>query len=494
MQMLVPLALFVLFSTPLLAQSPRLKQHSAQQTLEKALAAHGGAARIAAASGLSYQLEGGFYAPLQAPGYQGPFEPLPLSARYVFDWAGQRSAIDSKLVFPGGFTLHSRELAGPESVRIDHAGHAFSRNTPLSLAANAFRYHPLPLLRQLQHPDAELSDGGEDEFFGSKVRRLTARWPGLATGLEVLVDADTGLIAGYRQPRSYPLQPKGVNTVRFLDYHELIGLRLPAKVSGETLSEPRLGFELALSEQTLGPAPADAFAVPADYIEVPAESALGPYVRELAPDVHLVERLGGQDYAALVLVFDDAVTVVEAPLNEQAGQQLLAAVEQIAPGKPIKTLVLSHHHDDHLGGMVAVIDRGARVLAPAGAEATLRAIYAAKHPGRALAFTAIAAGQKMLLADAHHQVELYNLSDNPHAEQILALYIPSAKLLFQADLFTNHAQQAANAPANEGGIALVRWLKAQGIQPERIAGVHGTVASRADINHMLSKAKSDLRL
>ncbi|WP_269532068.1 MBL fold metallo-hydrolase [Chitinimonas sp. BJYL2] len=467
---------------------------SAQQILHTTLSAHGGAERIIAASGLSYELEGGFHAPLQAAGYRGPFEPLPFSARYVFDWAGKRSRVDSKLVFPGGFILDTRELGGKESIVLDQHRLSFSRDVPLGMTASAYRYHPLPLLRQLVQPDTTLSDGGNTEFFGRKAHRLQARWPGLATDIEVLVDQETKLLAGYRLPRSYPLVPTGTNSVRFMDYQLVDGVKVPAKVYGETLSTPRLGFEVRLRGQKLGAVVADEFVLPKGYIELAAESSLGPFVRELAPNVYQVERLGGQDYAAMVLVGTEGVTLVEAPLNDKASAQLLTAVDRIAPGKPIKTLVLTHHHDDHVGGMSAIVDRGATVLGPAGAEDTLKAIYAANRPGRTMNYIAVPAGKKHLLADTPQPVELYNINDNPHSEQILALYIPSEKLLFQADMFTNPVHQEAGGPANEGGMAFVRWIKAQGLVPERIAGVHGTIASRADINHMLKKAGSSLRL
>ncbi len=468
---------------------------AAQAILNRTLAAHGGAERLRAAAGFSFELSGGFYAPLQARGYQPPFEPMPFQGHYVFDWAGSTSMVESKTVFPGGYTVHTRELGGKEPKVFDLHRHAYSRSASLGQTANAFRFHPLLLLRQLSRSDAELTDGGTDTFFERPVHRLQARWPGLASAIEVMIDQETMLLAGYRLPRSYALQPQGMNKVRFLAYQDQAGLRLPTRITGETLAMPRLGFEMTVADQKLGPVSlSDSASSAAGYIETPPESALAPHIRELAQDVYLVEHLGGQDYASLVLVFDDWVAAVEAPLNEKATTELLAAIQRIAPGKPLKTMILTHHHDDHAGGLPAVVDQGIGVLAPQGAEATLRAIATANRPGQSLSFDGIAPDSKRVLADKHHQVEIYNLSGNPHAEQILTIYLPSEKLLFQADMFTNHELQQSNGPANAGGIAFVRWLKAKGLAPERIAGAHGTVASRADINLMLKAAGESLRL
>jgi len=78
--------------------------------------------------------------------------------------------------------------------------------------------------------------------------------------------------------------------------------------------------------------------------------------RKLGPDVFAFIQAGGPGVVAQgvsnagVLVGDDHVMVIDAtgaPLHAKA---LIAAAVQAAPGKPIRRLINTHHHGDHVNG------------------------------------------------------------------------------------------------------------------------------------------------
>lgn len=93
------------------------------------------------------------------------------------------------------------------------------------------------------------------------------------------------------------------------------------------------------------------FAVPEGFEEVPPAPSGPATLRRLAEDVWLIEGLGGRlAYNALAVGLDDEVIVVEAPLSSGVGEELLARVREAMPGRPVTTLALTHHHDDHSGG------------------------------------------------------------------------------------------------------------------------------------------------
>jgi glyoxylase-like metal-dependent hydrolase (beta-lactamase superfamily II) len=63
-----------------------------------------------------------------------------------------------------------------------------------------------------------------------------------------------------------------------------------------------------------------------------------------------------------------------------------------------------------------------------------------------------------------------------HAEGLLAIYVPSARILFQSDV----VNAAPNPPA-AGSAELIKFVKARGLPVERVAGGHGVVLPWADL-------------
>ena len=51
--------------------------------------------------------------------------------------------------------------------------------------------------------------------------------------------------------------------------------------------------------------------------------------------------------------------VVEAPQDERRVLAVVEAVYKLIPNKPIRYVVNSHHHVDHLGGVRAIFHEGA---------------------------------------------------------------------------------------------------------------------------------------
>jgi len=72
------------------------------------------------------------------------------------------------------------------------------------------------------------------------------------------------------------------------------------------------------------------------------------------------------------------------------------------------------------------------------------------------------------------QVVAYAMLDNPHAKGLLMVYVPDAKLGFVTDVWSPGAP-LPDKP-NAALISVVRTVQRAGIQPERFAGGHGSVA------------------
>ena len=79
--------------------------------------------------------------------------------------------------------------------------------------------------------------------------------------------------------------------------------------------------------------------------------------------------------------------------------------------------------------------------------------------------------QKYVLADDTQRVELYTVQGLAHVAGMLIAYIPSEKIVVQADLYF---PQAANP--NASARAFHRNLQRLGLDVETIVGIHGSPA------------------
>ncbi len=96
-----------------------------------------------------------------------------------------------------------------------------------------------------------------------------------------------------------------------------------------------------------------------DQVSVPAGGS--HRLSELSPNVQQVVGGGANN---LVVAMKDGLVVFDAPISDVQSRWVIDAAKAKYPGKPIKYLVLTHHHMDHTGGMRAYVAEGATVIVP----------------------------------------------------------------------------------------------------------------------------------
>lgn len=327
----------------------------------------------------------------------------------------------------------------------------------------------------------------------------------------VLFDPSSGLPARVRTVDGDPVQGPTDFDLALSDWREVDGLRFP--FSRAHLHNGRRLIETVIDEIVLNPAfGEDVFALPvlahaATVRGNAAEAVTGvPYQWTLRrvkwggdvntdavawdatarPEPEWVPIRPGIDWSdgithnSVLIEMRDHLIVWEAALHENFGEWMIRAAKRRYPGKPIRYLVLSHHHLDHNGGARPFAAEGAEIIVPDGPG---YADYFARlfephspqlndrlhrHPRRA-GFVTI--DDTLTLDDGSRQVRFLNIKDSDHAPALLIAYVPDADLVINTDLWNTNEKLGEKPNSRQQTFleALERW----GVQPVHSVSAHG---------------------
>jgi glyoxylase-like metal-dependent hydrolase (beta-lactamase superfamily II) len=206
---------------------------------------------------------------------------------------------------------------------------------------------------------------------------------------------------------------------------------------------------------------------------------------ELSPNVQMVQGGGANN---LIVNMKDGLAVFDAPTDEGQSKWVIDAAKAKYPGKPIKYLVLTHHHMDHTGGMRAFAAEGATVIVPAPDKAYFEQVIKAAHtlePDAQQKAMKPATVQEVKdtfsIKDDMAEINLYNIP-NPHVDGYLLIHVVKDNVLWVTDLISPRGPIARNPQT----LAVGEALRKHNITGALIAGGHGVTAKQADIAQALA--------
>jgi glyoxylase-like metal-dependent hydrolase (beta-lactamase superfamily II) len=223
-----------------------------------------------------------------------------------------------------------------------------------------------------------------------------------------------------------------------------------------------------------------------DAVNYDAASAGGLKLVELGPNV---QQVVGGSHNSLIVAMKDGLVVVDAPINEWQSRWTIDQAKAKYPGKPVKYLVLTHHHMDHTGGTRTYVAEGATIVVPTPAKAYFEKVAKAPHTvspdelqksPKPVNIAEVA--EQMSIKDETGEVRLYRIA-NPHVDGMLIAHVMPENLLWVTDLYSP-GRDKAKSP---GLVAVVEAEKKLGIAPARYAGGHGGNGTRADLEALLAQ-------
>ena len=161
---------------------------------------------------------------------------------------------------------------------------------------------------------------------------------------------------------------------------------------------------------------------------------------EFAPNVQHVQGGAANN---LIVAMKDHLVVFDAPYGEKQSRWTIDAAKAKYPGKPVKYLVLTHHHMDHTGGMRSYVAEGATIVVPEGSKALFAKTATAKHTvtpdaqqkAGNKAAKIVEVKDTLALKDDSMEIRLLNIP-NPHVDGMIIAHLPASNIVYVTDLLS----------------------------------------------------------
>jgi hypothetical protein len=214
-----------------------------------------------------------------------------------------------------------------------------------------------------------------------------------------------------------------------------------------------------------------------DHVAYDTQGSPGLRLADVAPGV---SHLQGGTHHSMIVEMRDHLVVYDAPVTDAQSVWVVNAAKAKYPGKPIRYVVLTHHHMDHIGGLRGFLVEGAALVVGQGAGAHYRRVLASpatRNPDMKVPDLSrvqiIEVSERWSSSDGSREAQAL-LMDSPHAKGTLLGYVPHAQLGFVTDIWSPGVPLPAKP--NPGLVSVVTAVKKANIQPQRFVGGHGTTS------------------
>lgn len=265
---------------------------------------------------------------------------------------------------------------------------------------------------------------------------------------------------------------------RYLAYRDFGGVKFPTRIEQEQGGFPVLELNVSQVQPNLAVA-----------IEVPAavqSFAERVTVEQAAPGVWF---LAGGSHNSVVIEMKDHLILVESPLYDGRALAVFEAARTLAPGKPVRYVINSHHHFDHSGGLRTAVAEGATLVTSEQARDWFEQVLS--NPNTIRVDRMAATGRKAVLtsvstrrtfSDGERALHVFMIEDSLHAQGFMMVWLPTERLLIEADAFTPGPPNAPPpAQVNANNLNLVRNIERLQLDVDRILPLHGRLVPASEL-------------
>jgi len=377
-----PVAFSVVLASIVGCSAPQTGEPGARRALDAAAEAMGGSEALRAIQAQRLTSKGSSFEPMQGVQPDDTRQVNSFSETVTIDFgrSAVRIAFDGQRTYPASGPLSFTEIIDGQNGSLEQADAAGvlspARLHPSRQAARRRDLNRMPArVLTTANQASGLNRVPDRAIDGVTYQVVTYEDAGQA--VELLIDASTHLPARVAYLEDDPLQGDTRNEWVWSDWRDVGGIRLPH-------SEERRLNGLVIRSATLtdvqnNPATAtNAFAIPAPALQEPEvgepivsewtlrRAAMGvgfqDYGRPQNVELDMVApgvfHARGGTHHSLIVEMNDHLMVIEAPLFEERSRAVITAAKQKLPAKPIRYVMVTHHHNDHSGGIRAYAAEG----------------------------------------------------------------------------------------------------------------------------------------
>lgn len=248
----------------------------------------------------------------------------------------------------------------------------------------------------------------------------------------------------------------------FSDYKKVDGIMFPFTNSYTVDGAPAQTF-VATSYEVNKPFD-NMLELPKDYILLAAALPTDIKTHSLGDNAYWVTQ-NGQN--SLFVEFADHLMMVGGLPGVSAR---VSEIQKTVTNKPVKYVVMTHHHADHVGGSQEANDAGITFVAVKSHKQVIS--EAISEETRKTAKFDLVKGSKIYQDDGQ-RLEIYDIGPTDHTEHFLLAYHPASGTIFEAD----HFRIPDSGPLsynNENIDAIVKAIKKHGLKVKKIASAHSS--------------------
>jgi glyoxylase-like metal-dependent hydrolase (beta-lactamase superfamily II) len=268
--------------------------------------------------------------------------------------------------------------------------------------------------------------------------------------------------------------------ITYSDYADYGGVKFPRHIVQSEDGFPTLDVMV----ESVRPNAEVAIAAPANVQQAPPPPELPAVTSDrLAPGVWYMHADGVHSWA---VEFNNFIVVVEGIGRDARSLAVNEEIRKLIPNKPIRSVVNTHAHYDHAGGLRTYPAQGITVITDERNKAfyeetwkrphTLSPDTLAKNPKEPV-FDTINADKKVI-TDGRQTLEIYRKKNAGHNGADLLVFLPREGIVFWGDGYNPPNGDVIMDPQRtpEYGIDLVRNIQELKLNVRTIAPAHGAGA------------------
>jgi glyoxylase-like metal-dependent hydrolase (beta-lactamase superfamily II) len=186
-----------------------------------------------------------------------------------------------------------------------------------------------------------------------------------------------------------------------------------------------------------------------------------------------------------MIEFDKFVAVFEAPGGEERSLAVIEQIVKLAPNKPIRWLISSHPHFDHIGGIRSYNHIGATVVmhllnvdfmnhdilsyTPRTMKPDIMSLWPPTEVAEGYNYEAVQ--ENYVITDNTRILRVYYVQPLAHVLGMLMAYLPAERIAFEANLFDT--REPHSGPPKPAMTSFWNQVKRMNLNVSTIAPVHG---------------------